>query len=80
MSKYRIEKGKRLPETLPPTNRKYPFNEMEIGESFCVELSEAKRIRSAAHMYGKRTGTRFATRMLTKKDGEITGVRVMRVE
>lgn len=77
MSNYKIEKHGNLPELALPKNRKYPFNEMEIGDVFYVGLDETKRVRSAAHMYGKRTGLGFQTRRIV--DGDAFKTCVMRV-
>lgn len=70
MSDYKIEEGVPLKSRLG--YNKYPFGEMEIGDSF---FSNADRtlVSSAASWYGKRNGRKYSTR----KDG--TGFRVWRI-
>lgn len=42
---------------------KYPFNEMEVGDSIYVPLDQ-NRVYAAAYMYGKRKGLKFRTQSL----------------
>lgn len=67
-----IENGIPLP---PPRMRaaKYPFNEMEVGDSFFVPDTN-RSFTGAMLSSSKRSGRRFATRMI---DG---GIRVLRVK
>ena len=46
---------------------KYPFDQMEVGDSFFVPKDEAEKARSSAWKYAKRKGMRFETRK--EKDG-----------
>lgn len=67
---YRIEKG--VP--LPPVNIKYPFAEMEVGDSFVVDAdhpsavrcegSGTPRVGDAARKHGARYGMRFSYKCL----------------
>jgi hypothetical protein len=56
--------------TLP----KYPWGEMEVGDSFLVEGVSSSLISSATHYYGSTHNKKFKTR---KVEG---GVRVWRIE
>ena len=59
---YRIEKG--LP--VPPQGtkgRKYPFPEMEVGDSFTAPKSDLCSVKSASCQYGRRKGWKFSTRV-----------------
>lgn len=67
MSEYAIDKS--VP--IPKKRSKYPFSEMEIGDSFSVSINgdskdEAARKRSsintAAYLYGKATQIKFKVR------------------
>lgn len=69
----KIEKGVEIP---PQTRRlKYPFEDMEVGDSFFVK-ADPKTIRAAAHNYRK---TRDKSRKFTIRavDG---GARVWRTK
>jgi len=57
--------GNRNPE-------KYPFREMEVGDSFFI-AENPKAVQSSAYVAGKRLGRRF----ITRREGD--GVRVWRV-
>lgn len=59
-----------------PTNCRYPFHEMEVGDSFFVpkESQRAKIVRNAADAYAKRHGVGFR---VLQVDG---GCRCWRVE
>lgn len=71
MSDMKIEKGVPMPKNKRAT--KYPFAEMEVGDSFYVEPDNGS-IHAAASWYGKRNNKKFATR----KEGE--GRRIWRIE
>lgn len=82
MSEFKVEKGVEIPPARTTGTRRrayarYPFGEMEVGDSFFVDdddPSTRTRVMSAASERLKRCGTRFVTRAV---DG---GVRVWRVE
>lgn len=60
---------------------KYPFEKMEVGDSFQVEFVKKKSAPSAAscaYMYGKRTKTKWTSRV-TELDGKHF-VRVWRIK
>lgn len=59
---FEIEKGIPIPiHHRPGRTRKYPFGEMDIGDSFYVEAPQ-RRISEAASKYGKKHCEKFATR------------------
>jgi hypothetical protein len=43
-------------------NSKWPFKDMEIGDSFAVNESERSPLAGAAYDYGKRNNMKFLTR------------------
>lgn len=53
---------------------KYPFHQMEVGDSFWAEKRKGIDPRSAAVAHGDKYGKKFATRAI---DG---GIRIWRVE
>ena len=61
---------------------KYPFSKMDVGDSFQVEFERAETAHppaaSSAYLYGKRTKTKWASRV-TKVDGKHF-VRVWRIK
>lgn len=74
-----IEKGVKMPESRGST--RYPFREMEIGDSFFVptdEPSDIVRIRSAASHMKRQHGLVFACRAVCE-NGK-AGIRVWRTK
>lgn len=62
---YKIDKATPMPEYLGNKNAtKYPFERMEVGDSF---LAETDRAGAAAHAYGKRHDKKFVFRREGKK-------------
>ena len=64
---YRVQKGVPAPQgTKPGPARKYPINEMEVGDSFLAEGEQANSTRckalNSAKSYGRRTGKKFRAR------------------
>lgn len=61
---------------------RYPFSKMEVGDSFQVEFVKKKKsapsASSSAFLYGKRTKTKWTSRV-TKVDGKHF-VRVWRIK
>lgn len=65
----KIEKNVRMPTNI---NRKYPFGDMSVGDSFEVPVSgtnqqkkrDAVSARTAAILYGKRHGLKFTVRKM----------------
>jgi hypothetical protein len=76
MPSIKIDKGMPIP---PPPHKKYPFDLMEVGDSFFVPAGEDierthNNLRCSALAFGLRRQQRFTTR---REDG---GVRVWRTE
>lgn len=63
-ARYPIEKGVPLPDhqRRGSQNSRYPFPDMEVGDSFAFEEHEHRRVAQAAHAYKKRTGRGFTVR------------------
>jgi hypothetical protein len=70
---FEIEKG--VPVPSGAVSNRYPFREMEVGDSFFVPsgATQAGNVRAAAAMAGRRHGAKF--KVCQKADG----VRVWRV-
>ena len=69
---YTIEKNVKIPSHV--TGRmKYPWSEMEIGDSFFIEGKHTRNITGAAQNYGSHHNIKFTCRTV---DG---GVRVWRI-
>lgn len=80
MIEIKIETNIPLPENYAPI-KKYPFEDMKVGDSFYVEYTchgNIGQIRSAMTKACK-DDKRFISRS-TKKDDEVVGMRVWRVE
>lgn len=70
----KIEKN--IPVPSPHAAReKYPFHQMEIGDSFVVPVDRRTAASAACTWYKKKHGMRFVTR--TTEDGKF--VRVWRI-
>ena len=70
----KVEKGIPIPTRKSQRWKRYPFPEMEVGDSFLVSREDGYKAQSAAHEYGSRCGVKFCTRRL-----EI-GLRVWRIK
>lgn len=66
---YEVQKGVPKPKTrrlnAPP--RKYPFREMEVGDSFFVPKKTKNTLMTIASTEGKRLGRKFATKLCFMK-------------
>lgn len=58
----------------PHGNCRYPFGQLEVGDSFALPIDIANKVRTAAFSYGKAHGMKFAVR----KQGD--HARVWRIE
>ena len=67
-----VDKG--VPMPCRPTGKKYPFEEMEVGDSFFVR-GETARINPA--YWGKKLNVKFATRFVVENN--VRGTRVWRI-
>lgn len=71
MLAHKIEKG--IPAPYRVRDRaKYPFAEMEVGDSFLTK-EDRTRVSGAASLYGKRHGRRYSVSMTAE------GLRVWRL-
>lgn len=59
--KYEIEKDIPIPEVSGKGRSKYPFPEMEVGDSI---FSDNVSIRQAAYAYARRKGKKFVVRQV----------------
>ena len=59
MTDFKIEKNVPLPEDRPAAT-KYPFGQMEVGDSFAVDPSQATRVRNAACYHARNHGAKFS--------------------
>lgn len=73
---FKIEDGYAIPAERQPRVRraKYPWNELEVGQSFFVEGARLRSMSSTASHAGRRTGRKFIVRNAD------SGVRVWRVD
>lgn len=69
----KIEKNIPIPER--GWKRKYPFGNMDIGDSFLVDADGSNKAISAAKMYGMRHGLKF-----TSKKQDDGCARIWRIE
>lgn len=68
-------RGKNAYKDVGGHNRKYPFDEMEIGDSIFVEDQFANGLAGdAAHQYGRKHGVKFTGRSFRE------GVRIWRIK
>lgn len=66
-----VERGVSLP--MPRVVYAYPYEEMEVGDSFCVPVGARAKVLNANYRAGKRLGMGFQART----EGDV--VRVWRV-
>lgn len=85
---YILEVERGIPVTSMPTDTqsKYPFHDMEIGDSFAVCVPDpsrgnevAKKVRTAAGQHAIRHGKAFTVRRVPDLDGMYT-IRCWRIE
>jgi hypothetical protein len=72
---YSIDKGVKMPSDAVKRTPKYPFHEMNVGDSFVASACLTDRLRTAMSAWGKKLGRKF----ILRKIGEQV-VRVWRVE
>jgi len=73
----KIEKGVPLPASGAGRPSKYPWGDMEVGDSFFAE-AKPESMHTQAAFAGRKYGRRFTTRKRTENG--VAGVRVWRVE
>lgn len=75
---FKIETDVPVPTTGKLGSRKYPFEEMQVGNSFVATgetaVVAAKRVRASAYRYGKAHGTQYSIRVINP-----TQVRIWRI-
>lgn len=70
---YKIEKNVPLPDGYPG-RQKYPFDQMEIGDSILVPGPVGIRVSNAAYQWGKANKRKFRGKMTSE------GMRIWRIE
>jgi hypothetical protein len=75
---FKIDKGIEIPGDTRGSRRKYPWKEMEVGDSFFVADAETKSISSVATPAGRRWNMKF--RCSSRVESGVRGVRVWRIE
>jgi hypothetical protein len=82
MNEFKIEKGIPIPEF--NTKSKYPFKDMQIGDSFFAPGKTVEQMQNAATTYRKKLGYKFVCRSAKgpylNGEEEIPGTRVWRRE
>lgn len=71
MEKIEINKGVKVEKH--SSNGKYPFQKMEVGDWFTVDVNDHGSIRTRAYQHGYKTGKKFTT---AKKGDLVTVTRV----
>ena len=71
---YKIETGIDLPQNSSGRHRKYPFGDMNVGDSFVFAAADLEKLRSATSYYGSRIQKKFSIRKI------VGGYRCWRVE
>jgi hypothetical protein len=87
MSKFTIQKAIPIPAKVMPTGNgesKYPFKDMEIGDSFFIPGKAAGDMSSTLRVAHQTTGFDFTARTVKEVDeetgNEVAGCRIWRVE
>lgn len=60
MTDFKIEQG--IPVPLGDARSRYPFQSMNVGDSFALTPQQVRSARNSMHAYAKRSGTRFTLR------------------
>ncbi len=70
MSGFKIEKNVPLPGRTAARNNRYPFDDMEVGDSFHVPADKLvlRGLRASVRYKSAKSGKRFATRKLASGD------------
>lgn len=72
---YEVDKAVPLPTNASGGRpHKYPFREMEVGDSFLVEPLDGDKLRNYASQFSRAKGARFVTRK--QPDGSVRCWRV----
>ena len=62
MSDYEIRKGVPIPSSKTGRNAKYPWHQMEVGDSFVFNGEARERAQTAASQAGRRYNKKFSVR------------------
>jgi len=63
MSDFQIDRGLPIPEVIKGRPMKYPFADMQVGDSFSVTLKQGRNASTAARVYAHRhPGVQFTSR------------------
>lgn len=73
MTEIKIDKNVPLVRHSGDGTRKYPFPDMEIGDSICIPHEKGEGARTAAANWGKYNGRKFSSRTTPE------GLRIWRV-
>lgn len=71
-----VFKNVMMPKTrrpTPPTSRKYPFEEMGVGDMFFLPDKSRNNLATYASTQGKRLGRKFATKLAWMKGSDDKG-------
>ena len=75
MSKFNVEQGVPVPKSTGAGRKtNYPFESMQVGDSFFIKDGKVKTVSRSCGIYSKRFGCKFISRTV---EG---GARVWRVE
>ena len=70
MNYFKVEKGLSIPKQIKRRREpKYPFADMQPGDSFSFLFEDEARIRTSAYYYSKRTGAEFTLRKDPQRPG-----------
>lgn len=76
-----IQKNIPVPPAAVGRKRLYPFQEMEVGDSFFQQGDNPELLRSrvagSASVYGKASGKKFISRIV--QEDSVPGIRVWRI-
>jgi hypothetical protein len=75
-----IQKGVPIPPELFLVRRRFPFPDMQPGDSLLfTDPKEAESARAAVHQFLKRKKLKWVFKMLRSKDGEVQVWRMWRL-
>jgi len=79
MSEFKIDKNVPIPEgRWGKRRKKYPFDEMEVGDSFFIHGGKQESITSIMRHWREKLGHKYTTRSVVENG--VKGVRVWRIE
>ena len=75
---FTITKGMRMPKRAGGRLAQYPWDELEVGDSFFIPEKSSKTFGSAASTAAKARGIKLSLR--TVEEGGVIGIRIWRLE